>query len=165
MSHIKALIATGDWRGLRERSSVDVAPEIAEHLVELPEHRRIAVFRALSRDTATRVFVDIPADVQYALLHALTDEETRDLLARSSPDDLARLIGAAPVQVGQTLIGLLSPEDLREVRLILGYPEESVGRLITPDYVAIRPEWTIGRPGADSCGRKGQRDHQSDLCD
>lgn len=53
MSHIKALIATGDWRGLRERSSVDVAPEIAEHLVELPEHRRIAVFRALSRDTAT----------------------------------------------------------------------------------------------------------------
>jgi magnesium transporter len=37
----------------------------------------------------------------------------------------------------------LSPEDLQEARTLLGYPEESIGRLMTPDYVAVRPEWTI----------------------
>ncbi|MGI6643444.1 MAG: CBS domain-containing protein [Bacillota bacterium] len=43
----------------------------------------------------------------------------------------------------QKLLNLLSPEDLREARQLLGYPEGSVGRLMTPDYVAVRPNWTV----------------------
>jgi magnesium transporter len=38
-----------------------------------------------------------------------------------------------------------SHEALREARLLLGCPEESVGRLMIPAYVGIRPEWTIAR--------------------
>jgi magnesium transporter len=39
----------------------------------------------------------------------------------------------------------LSPEDLREVRTLFGYPEMSAGRLMPPDHVAVRPEWTVGQ--------------------
>ena len=38
---------------------------------------------------------------------------------------------------------MLSPEDIKEVRELLGYPKECVGRLMTPDYVAVRPDWSI----------------------
>ena len=42
------------------------------------------------------------------------------------------------------MLALLSPEDRRVAQQLLGYPEEGVGRLITPDYVAVRPHWNIG---------------------
>src|SRR5690606_8215189 len=47
--------------------------------------------------------------------------------------------------VAQRLMTLLSPPDLREARDLLGYPEESVGRLMTPEYAAVRPDWTAER--------------------
>jgi magnesium transporter len=43
------------------------------------------------------------------------------------------------------MLNLLAPEDLKEARWLLGYPEESVGRLMTPDYVAVHPEWTVAQ--------------------
>jgi magnesium transporter len=145
MSQIEQLIARGDWQGLRERASLDAAPEIAGHLLELSRPDRIPVFRALPRDVAARVLADLPPDAQDALLRAMADDETRGLLASLSPDDRAHLIGELPEEATENLTRLLSPGDLEEVRLILGYPEDSVGRLITPDYVTIRPEWTISR--------------------
>ncbi|HBK53322.1 MAG TPA: magnesium transporter, partial [Syntrophomonas wolfei] len=73
----------------------------------------------------------------------LTNEETRYLLTNLPPDDRTTLFEELPGQVTQRLLNLLNPDDLKEARLLLGYPEESVGRLMTPDYVAVRPQWTI----------------------
>lgn len=142
---IEHLIEKADWQGLRQHVSIDGAPEVAERLPELPKPTRVLVFRALARDVAAEVFADLPPHAQDELLRELADDETRDLLASLSPDDRAHLIDELPAQVTQNLMRLLSPDDLQEVRLILGYPEESVGRLITPDYVAIQPEWTVAR--------------------
>jgi magnesium transporter len=47
--------------------------------------------------------------------------------------------------VTQRLLNLLSPEKLKQAHGLLGYPEESVGRLMTPQYLAVRPEWTVSR--------------------
>ena len=60
----------------------------------------------------------------------LTDEETRELLSRLRPDDRTNLFEEPPGQATRKLLNLLSPEDLREARWLLGYPEESVGRLL-----------------------------------
>ncbi|MGB0184781.1 MAG: magnesium transporter, partial [Opitutales bacterium] len=77
-------------------------------------------------------------------LKALTDADTRSLLANLSPDDRTALLQELPAQVTRRLMQLLGPEDLAESRQLLGYPEESVGRLMTPDYIRIRAEWTVG---------------------
>ncbi len=61
------------------------------------------------------------------------------------PDDRAALFDELPVEVSTKLINRLSPENRRITQKILNYPEESVGRLATPDYVRIRPNWTIGQ--------------------
>jgi magnesium transporter len=75
----------------------------------------------------------------------LTDAETRALLDDLTPDDRTLLLGELPGAVTQRLLNLLPPDEVTQARTRLGYPEDSVGRLMTPDHVAVRPEWTVGR--------------------
>jgi len=144
-SEIEMLIKQRKWLDLRKALVSKPEPEIADLLLELDKSDRVIIFRLLPRRLASDVFAYLePAD-EDALLKDLTDEETRQLLADMRPDDRTQLLEELPGQVTQRLLNLLSAEDLREARLLLGYPEESVGRLMTPDYVAVRPYWTISQ--------------------
>lgn len=139
---ITRLLELRDWPALRAAVAGWPAPELADLLPALEGPDRVLFFRALPRDAAAEVFAHLdPAD-QDALLTLLTNEETRQLLAGLSPDDRTHLLEELPAEVTRRLLALLSPEDLREARHLLGYPEESLGRLMTPDYVALRPEWS-----------------------
>ncbi|MEX2571534.1 MAG: magnesium transporter [Gemmatimonadota bacterium] len=140
---IEELIRRKDWSRLRESLAVWPAPELTDLLLSLPKEERVLFFRALPRDLAADVFSHVvPAD-QDDLLRDLSDEETRNLLADLHPDDRTHLLEELPGQVTQRLLNLLDASDLREARWLLGYPEESVGRLMTPDYVAVRQDWTV----------------------
>lgn len=120
-----------------------IAPELVDLLLELDKPDRVLLFRALPRDLGAEVFAYLEPEPRDALLRELTDGETRHLLASLTPDDRTSVLEELPGQVTQRLLNLLSPEDLKEARQLLGYPEDSVGRLMTPDYVAVMPEWTV----------------------
>ena len=119
-------------------------PEIADCLMRLEKPQQILVYRALSRDQAAGMFSYLEPEAQDEFLNALTDSDTRTLLANLSPDDRTSMLQELPAQVTRRLMQLLSPQDLAESRQLLGYPEESVGRLMTPDYIRLRAEWTVG---------------------
>lgn len=140
---VQTLIAERNWTALREALTDWPAPDLADLLLELPKADRVLLFRALPRELAAEVVSHLEPDDQNALLRELTDEETRRLLADLPPDDRAELLDELPGTVTQRLLNLLSPEDLAEARTLLGYPEGSVGRLMTPDYVAVRKHWTV----------------------
>jgi magnesium transporter len=140
---IRQLIEQREWNTLREVLADLPPPDIADLLHDLEKRERVLLFRALPRDQAAEVFTHLDADEHRQLIHDLTDEETRRLLADLHPDDRTALLEELPENVTEQLMTLLSPEDLREARFLLGYPEESVGRLMTPDYVAVRKHWTI----------------------
>ncbi|MBE3519738.1 MAG: magnesium transporter [Firmicutes bacterium] len=140
---IQELIKNRDWSRLRDKIARWRVPDIADLLTELDKQSRVLLFRLLPRDIAADVFSEFDSTVQRNLLTELTDEETRHLMASLRPDDRTALLEELPGRVTQKLLNLLSPEDLEEARELLGYPEESVGRLMTPDYVAIRPDWTV----------------------
>jgi magnesium transporter len=142
---IRELIQLKDYAGLKDGISEWEAPEIADLLLSLPEADQPILFRLLPRQKAAEVFAYLPSDGQKRLLQNLTAEHVRALLGALAPDDRTLLFGELPAQVTQQLLNLLPPEELKEARQLLGYPEESIGRLMTPEYVAIRPEWTIGR--------------------
>jgi magnesium transporter len=142
---IQVLIDRGNWPALRARVAGMPAPEIADLLVELEAPARVLLFRALPRELAADVFAHVGSEVENTLLEELASDETRELLANLSPDDRTHLLEELPGQVTSDLLRLLSPEDLREARALLGYPEDSIGRLMTPDYVAVRADWTIAR--------------------
>lgn len=142
---LQVLIAKKSWAAIRDAIANWPAPEIADLLLALPKTDRAVVFRVLPRAISSEVFAYLTTEQQNQLLKELTDEETRQLLAGLSPDDRTALLEELPGQASQKLLNLLSPEDLAEARTMLGYPEDSVGRLMTPDYVAVRRQWTINQ--------------------
>jgi len=119
------------------------ARAVAEFLEGLDSTTRSIVFRALPRAQAGAVFAYLEAERQEALLHDLTGAQTRELLASLSPDDRTALLVELPANVTQRLLTTLDLADLREARQLLGYPEDSVGRLMTPDFVRVRENRTI----------------------
>lgn len=140
---IEELIRARRWSDLRATLTTWPPPETADLLLQLGKNDRVLLYRALPRDAAARVFSHLDLLQQHALLRDLTDDESRDLLAGLHPDDRTHLLAELPGKATQQLLNLLGPEDLEEARTLLGYPPESIGRLMTPDYVAVRPEWTV----------------------
>jgi magnesium transporter len=145
LAEIKRLVEDRNWSLLRRELAVMRPPEIADLLLELEKADRILVFRLLPRELSSEAFSYLDGDHQDALAGELTSEEMRRLLADMKPDDRTQFLAELPGQVTQRLLNYLSPADLIEARHLLGYPEESVGRLMTPDYVAVRPEWTVAQ--------------------
>ncbi len=140
---IEELLRQKNWAVLRETLEAWPAPELSDLMLSLSDADRAILYRALPRHGAAEVFSYLePAD-QDDLLRTLTDEETRHLLANMLPDDRTHLLEELPGQVTQRMLNLLSPADLREARWLLGYPDGSVGRLMTPDYVAVKQDWTV----------------------
>ncbi|MEX0686393.1 MAG: magnesium transporter [Balneolales bacterium] len=142
---ILELIKNQKWTDLRESVEDWPVPEVADLMYELEKADRVLFFRILPRSLSSELFSYLEPENQNELLIDLTDEETRHLLANLRPDDRTALLDELPGQITQRLLNLLSPQDLKEARLLLGYPEESVGRLMTPDYLAVRPGWTIAQ--------------------
>jgi magnesium transporter len=140
---ILGLIKARDWQKLRDVAVWWPAPEVADLLLHLRKNDRVLLFRALPRGLATTVFGSLEVEQQNDLLRDLSDEESRHLLASLRPDDRTQLLEELPGRAIQRMINLLPHEELEQARWLLGYPEESVGRLMTPDYVAVRPEWTV----------------------
>ena len=140
---IAELILRKDYAALKDGISEWEAPEVADLLLSLPEDDQPVLFRLLQRQMAADVFSHLPPAEQQRLLKSITAEHIRALLEELAPDDRTQILGELPAQVTQQLLALLPSEQLREARRLLGYPEDSVGRLMTPDYVAIQPQWRI----------------------
>lgn len=155
MAQIQELINQQQWSELRDLFSQYPVPDIADLLMRAQQTDRVLLFRLLPRAVSSDVFSYLESEDQNEILKGLTHEETRNLLLNLRPDDRTVLFEELPGRVTQKLLNLLTPEELEKTRLLLGYPEESVGRLMTPDYVAVRPEWTVGE-ALDHIRKKGR---------
>ena len=144
-SVIQELIQQENWEELRRLLEDIPAPEFPSLLWELDESQRIRLYRMLPRALAGEVFSYLDPEQRKSLLEELTNEETSQILADLRPDDRTHLLEELPAEAGRRMLRLLDPEDLREAQALLGYPEESVGRLMTPDYVTVQPGWTIAQ--------------------
>ena len=140
---IEDIIKQRRWKDLRIGLEGWEPAEIAELLLEIEKEYKVLLFRALPREVSTQVFSHIDSDEHDQLLEELTDGETRRLLADMPPDDRTALLEELPAKVTKSLLNMLSAEDLKEARYLLGYPEESIGRLMTPDFVAVQQDFTI----------------------
>ncbi len=140
---IQELINSRNWYELKDILSTWPAPEIVELFNDVEKTDRVILFRALPREISAEVFSYLESDQKDTFLHELTDQETRNLLSDLTPDDRTELLEELPGKVTLRLLSLLDPEDLKEARELLGYPEDSIGRRMTPDFVAVRSYWTV----------------------
>ena len=143
MSVAEELIQRKDWEPLKTWLVTLPPPEIADVLSGASETDRILVFRTLPRSLSVEVFSYLEEDLQESLLTELSDDEARQLLSETEADDRTVLLEGLPEHIGARIFNLLSPKDRQEARRLLRYPKESVGRLMTPDYLSVRPEWRV----------------------
>jgi len=119
--------------------------DVAELVAGLEGEELGVVFRLLSQDRAADVFVELDLDRQEQLLQILSGESLSRILNDMPPDDRTELLDQLPEDVAARLIAGLS-RDEREVAIdLLHYPEDSIGRLMTPELVAVKANWTIRR--------------------
>lgn len=117
---------------------------IAEELERLPRERRAVPFRLLAKDRALEVFEQLDPSVQQDLLEGLRDANVRQLFEEMDPDDRARLTEEMPATVARRLLAGLSPNERRLTSTLLGYPEDSAGRLMSPEVASLREGMTAG---------------------
>ncbi len=134
------IIAAKDWEGLRDALSELDPSDIAELIIDLPPESEGIIFRVLPREKAADVFEYLPRDVQRDLLKSLSSATVKTILDEMNPDDRQRLFDTLPAEVTRQLLDTLSPEELKSARELLGYPKGTVGRYMTPEYVALPPD-------------------------
>ncbi len=117
--------------------------EITEELSRLDPASTAFAFRLLTRDRALEVFEELEPIDQQQVLDGLRDDRVIHLLEEMTPDDRARLLDEMPAKVANRLLHQLSYNERRLTTILLGYPEESAGRLMTPEYVSLRDTMTV----------------------
>lgn len=140
---IEELIVARDFATIREVFE-DWSPVDLSLLVsDLSAESRVIVFRLLHKDLAADTFAYCELDMQEELLHDMAREQVASILNEMSADDRTQLFEDLPANVVQDLINHLSAEERAIALSLLNYPEDSVGRIMTPDYVIVKKHWTI----------------------
>jgi magnesium transporter len=140
---IMSLIRAGDLTRVRDELAQWRPIDLATALAELHADQQVIAFRVLPRRLAATVFEYMPADAQRALVKAMGQEDVASLLNQMSPDDRTLLLSELPANVTRQLLALLTPTERAEAVTLLGYAPGTVGRLMTPHYIAVKEEWTV----------------------
>jgi magnesium transporter len=142
---IKELIAARNFTGLREVVQDFTPADVAEIITDLREEDQAVVFRILPHDQATEVLEYLDTDTQHSVLKAMGTADAARILNDMSADDRTALLEELPGAAVAQLLQLLSPEEKAIAQALLNYPEDSVGRLMTPEFISIRDDWTIAQ--------------------
>src|SRR5213075_2308763 len=140
---IRSLIEARDFAGLRELFSDWPPADVAEVILDLPEDERVIIFRVLPAALAADVFEYLGIEEQQQLLRAMAHEQVVAILNEMAPDDRTALLEELPSAAARQLIRLLTPQERHVATALLGYPEDSVGRLMTPDFIQVKEDWTV----------------------
>jgi magnesium transporter len=142
---LKRMIGERQFMALRRELSGWPPQELARLISELETEEQVIVFRILPRDLATDVFEYLELEAQEQLLKAMAQEDVARILNDMAPDDRTELLEELPASITKQLLALLTSEERAVAVSLLGYPEGSIGRLMTPDYVRVKQEWTVAQ--------------------
>ncbi|MCA1797903.1 MAG: magnesium transporter [Xanthomonadaceae bacterium] len=119
--------------------------DIADAIGDCGPAERADAFRLVAEGLQPEVFAHLDDVRQESLVETLTPDEMRRVMNELSPDDRTALLERLPRDAVKRLLWLLKPGEVREAVRLLGYPEESAGRLMTPDCVKVRGDWSVAR--------------------
>jgi Mg2+ transporter MgtE len=119
--------------------------DVADILEQLDPKQRALVFDHLDKQQAAETFSELEDEYQTDMIDDLAEHEAADLLAQMDPDDAADILGDLPYEKAEKLLWLMGVQDQRRIRSLLGYREKTAGGIMTPDFVAISEETTVGQ--------------------
>ncbi|MEI6408593.1 MAG: magnesium transporter [Bacteroidota bacterium] len=117
--------------------------DIAEYIADLSEDTQTITFLLLPGQLEGEVFSYFDLTVQERILNDLGSSQIATLLESMSPDDRTRLFEDFPDHLIKGAVNLLGEEERKVALSLIGYPEDSVGRMMTPYYIQVKKDWTI----------------------
>lgn len=139
---IEQSLNSGDPLEIRELLDHQNITDVADVVYELPDYES-QIIAAMSVHRAAGVFKILEFPTQKSIIQTLPPAKTAELLNELPPDDRTGFLEELPSNVVRELIKLLDNEERKITLSLLGYPENSVGRLMTPDYVYVYENNTV----------------------
>jgi magnesium transporter len=144
-SQLELLLESGNLEGAKSLL-IPVQPvDIAEAIEGLPDASQLIAFRLLSKGEAIKVYEYLGTDVQQALIQEFKRQEVLDVVDQMSPDDRARMFDELPAKIVRRLLSQLSPKERHATAILLGYGEDTAGRIMTPEYISLKENLTVSQ--------------------
>ena len=142
---LQRLLEVGSFDAVRAMLIPMQPADVAEMIDELPDTYQAVAFRLLPKGEAIEVYEYLPSRVQQSLLTEFRHPEVLEIVDRMSPDDRARLFDELPAKVVRQLLLQMSPAERNATALLLGYPADSAGRIMTSEFVTLRGSLTAAQ--------------------
>ena len=142
LESFQEIILTDDTLRIREFLNDQNISDVAELINEFPEYER-QIIGNMNVHRAVSVFKILDLSTQKNIIRELPPYKTAELLNELPADDRTAFLEELPSEVVKELIRLLNPEERKITLSLLGYPEGSVGRLMTPDYISVQVDWNV----------------------
>ena len=144
-SQLELLLDSGNLQGAKSLLIPVQSVDIAEAIEGLPEASQLIAFRLLSKAEAIEVYEYLNKDVQQALIQEFKRQEVLDVVDKMSPDDRARMFDELPAKIVRRLLAQLSPKERQATAILLGYGEDTAGRIMTPEYISLKENLTVSQ--------------------
>ncbi|MBC6419807.1 MAG: magnesium transporter [Prochloron sp. SP5CPC1] len=142
-SQLQILLAQGNLEGAKALLLPVQPVDIAEAIEGLGESMQAIAFRLLGKAEAIEVYEYLDSTVQQTLIEDFRRQEVLDIVDKMSPDDRVRLFDELPAKVVRRLLAQLSPKEREATALLLGYEEDTAGRIMTPEYISLKENLTV----------------------
>lgn len=139
------IIEKEEWKQLKsEIESLDPIL-VSESFEAFSERDKLIIFRLLDPQQTKIVFKQLSHEEQEEIIEGLAENANRitRLLNDIEPDDRTAFLEELPGEVAKELIRQLSPEQRAITNQLLGYPKDSIGRLMTTEYVAVKADYSV----------------------
>jgi magnesium transporter len=137
------LIENKAWVSIKDVLEEVPPVDIAEMLEDLEPEIAVVIFRLIKKAKAADVFTYLGSAKGVELLEIFSKQQLSDVMNNLEPDERVALMEELPGHLTQKVLNSMDRENIAQVRRLLGYPEESVGRLMTTNYVRVKQDWTV----------------------
>ncbi|MHC4840969.1 MAG: magnesium transporter [Planctomycetota bacterium] len=134
---ITELLNQGDYSALRELSKELHAADMAEVVETVREKHILLAFLSMAPEKQPEIFGYLEPSRQEQLIAQFKPDTLAHVLAGIPADDRTELLNELPGSLTRRLLEALEPEERQKALALLGYPEASVGRLMTPDFLHV----------------------------
>ena len=137
------LLAQREFKAVRSILNVMNAVDIASLLSELDDRDLALAFRLIPKDKAAEVFANMGNSLQSKLIDVFTEKELKEILDDMYMDDTVDMLEDLPANVVTRILETVGSEKRAQINILLRYPEDSAGSIMTTEYVDLRRQMTV----------------------
>lgn len=140
---LRALLEDKAYRALRSALSAANEVDIADFIEKLPKEQAVVAFRTLPKGLAAEVFSNLPPETQHVIIESITDKELSAIVDDLFVDDAVDMLEELPANVVKRVLKSAHPDTRQLINQFLNYPENSVGSIMTAEFMDLRKSMTV----------------------